>query len=56
MKTMSNILNHKNENDGDGSSSAVVTENINAVRDVSARRTAVVMVVIHRRVCRIESS
>ena len=32
---------------------SAVTENVNAVRDVSARRPAVIMVVIDRRVCRL---
>ena len=42
MKTTSNLLHRKQEDDGDGSSSC--NENVNAVRDVSARRTAVIIV------------
>ena len=55
MKAMSNLLYHKDEDEGDGSSSG--KGNVNAVRGVSARGAAVVMVVIDRRkVCRIGSS
>ena len=54
MKTMSNLLHHKDEDDGDGSSSG--KGNVNAVRDVSARGSAVIMVVIDRGVCRSGSS
>ena len=61
MKTMSNLLHHKGEDDRDGSSSSSSSsggEKVNAVRDVSARGTAVIMVVMdrRRRACRIGSS
>ena len=42
MKTMSNLIHHKLEDDGDGSSTTGVTQTVNVVRDVSARRTAVI--------------
>ena len=45
---MSNLLHHKDKDDGDGSSSG--KGNVNAVRDVPARGTAGNMVVIDRSV------
>ena len=60
MKTMLNLLHHKDDhnNNGDGSSSGNGNKKCKCrTRDLSAQRTAVILVVIdRRRVCRIGCS